>query len=394
MRWTRPRWRRLILGPVLGLTAALGVAGCTPAPASTGAASTALASTGSTSASARSAAPAITPAQARQVFDTYVAATARAARASDGPLALSVVTGVQRAALAATLGSHAIVVPGPKSSNDPGMYSTLTIKPTYGQYSYGTPTFYLPEAAGYPRFFVADVTQTLKDATPLDSVTTTIGGATIPADGPALMLFEQAAATAPWLLGSISQLPSGVSLPRLATDGAGYIPTVSLSDGSLLVRPDFTGALQAAVVDDGPASAAARAVAAGPLTTGMYQGARDHVDGLRAPRGDVYQWELEGSGLPQFALRTAGGGALAFYAMSLNTTVAVPDVISKADPIHSGPPIQVPADLLPLLPAGQPAPLVQLSAGQTLSFAAIDPPTGGKIAVIAIGGGLTSATAS
>ena len=145
MRRTRPRWRRLILGPVLGLTAALGVAGCTPGPASTGPASTGSTSTGSTSAPVRSAAPAITPAQARQVFDAYVTATARAARAGDGSLALSVVTGVQRAVLAATLGSHAILVPGPRSSNDPGMYgSPQSIKPAYDQYSYGAPTFYLP----------------------------------------------------------------------------------------------------------------------------------------------------------------------------------------------------------------------------------------------------------
>ena len=31
------------------------------------------------------------------------------------------------------------------------------------------------------------------------------------------------------------------------------------------------------VVDDGPASAAAKAVADGPLTTGMYQGAVDRA---------------------------------------------------------------------------------------------------------------------
>jgi hypothetical protein len=398
--------RRLILGPVLGLTAALGVAGCTPGhastgPLSTGPLSTGSTSTGSTSASVRSPAAAITRAQAGRVFDAYVTATARAARTSDGPLALSVVTGVQRAVLAATLSSHTVVVPGPESSDDPGMYgSPLIIKPTYAQYSYGTPTFYLPEPAGYPRFFVADVTQALKGTTPRDGATTSVGGATIPADGPALMLFEQAAASAPWLLASVSELPSGVALPELATDSAGYIPTVPLSDASLLAQPDFTGSLQAAVVDDGPASAAARAVAAGPLTTGMYQGARDHVDGLGAPPGDVYQWDLEGSSLPQFALRTSGGGALTFYAMSLDTTVAVPDVINKADPIHSGPPIQVPADLLPLLPVGQPAPLIQLSSSQLLSFAAVDPATGDpasgttKIQVIAIGGGLTSATAA
>jgi hypothetical protein len=82
--------------------------------------------------------------------------------------------------------------------------------------------------------------------------------------------------------------------------------------------------------------------------------------------------------------------------MSLTTTVAVPDVINKADPVHSGPPIPVPADVQMLLPAGRPAPLVQLSAYQTLSFAALDPAASGsaKIQVIAMGGGLTGASAS
>jgi len=218
----------------------------------------------------------------------------------------------------------------------------------------------------------------------------------VPPDGPALMLFEQADARAPWLLASISQLPSGVTLPKLATGSAGFVPTVPLSDASLVAQPDDTGPLQAGVVDDGPASAATRAVSGGPLTTGMYQGAVNHAGGLKAPRGDVYQWELDGSSLPRFALRTAAGGALVFYAMSLNTTVAVPDVINKANPVHSGPPIQVPVDLQMLLPLGRPAPLDQLSASQTLSFAAIDPARAAtaRIQVIAIGGGLTSASAS
>jgi hypothetical protein len=62
-----------------------------------------------------------------------------------------------------------------------------------------------------------------------------------------------------------------------------------------------------------------------------------------------------------------------FYAMTLTTTVAVPDLINKGNPIRSGPPIQVPADLRMLLPAGKRPPLVQLESEQTLSFAAIDP---------------------
>jgi len=388
----RKRWARgnqLIFGPALGLAAALAAAACSSAPTQTP----------GTSAPNRPAAPAITTAQARQVFDHYVATAAKAASPHSASPVLSLVAGVEQAVLTAALGSHSVVING-TSSNARGTFSgsyssTLSIKPDFDVYTYGSPTFYLPESAGYPRFFVASVKRTLQGTKRADSTTAGVGGAQVPLDGPALMLFSQSSAGAPWLLASVSQLPVGVTLPKLATDSAGYTPTVPLADAALLASPDDTGPLQAAVVDDGPASAAAKAVADGPLTTGMYQGAVDHVYGMTAPRGDVYQWELEGSSLPRSALRTADGGALVFYAMSLNVTVAVPDVINKADPVHSGPPIQVPAYLLPFLPQGRPAPLVQLSSDQLLSFVAIDPPAGNaKIQVIAIGGGLTAAAAS
>jgi hypothetical protein len=345
-------------------------------------------------ASARPAAPAISAAQARQVFAAYVAASAKAARLNDGRLALSVVTGVQRSVLAAVIGSHSVTLPAGPSTDANGAYSSsLTITPALGLYSYGPPAFYLPERAGYPRFFVAEAMGTVPGGQPGGGLATP--AAKVTADGPVLMLFEQGGAADPWLLGSVSRLAPGAALPKLATDSAGYVPTVPLSDPALLIRPDYVGPLQAAVVDDGPASAAAKAVADGPLSTGMYASAVDHVGGLSAPRGDIYQWELQGSSLPRFALRTASGGALVFYAMTLNTTVAVPDVINKADPVRPGPVIQVPAAVQILLPTAQPAPRVQLSTGQTLSFAAIDPPSSAaKIQVIAIGGGLTSASAS
>jgi hypothetical protein len=403
-RRPRPRRLRLVLAPVLGLTAALAAAGCTTASSGTASTSTPRASSSGVTAASSGAAPAITQARARQVFDAYVAAAAKAAQASDKPLALSVVTGVQRAVLAAALGSHAVDIPGASSTAADGAsgstsggayYSGLLIALGYPQESYGPPVFYLPQAGGYPRFFAASVTQTAKGTTPGRHPVTVIGGATVPADGTALMLFEQARAGASWLLASTSDLAAGEALPRLAAGSAGYLPVVTPSAAALLAPPDSVGALQAAVVDDGPASAAARAVAAGPLTTGLYAAARDHADGLRAPAGDVYQWELEGSPLPEFALRTADGGALAFYAMSLDETVAVPGEIGKADPVRSGPPIQIPDDLLPLLPPGQQDPLIQLQAQQTLSFAAVDPPSSAsKITVIAVGGGLTFAAAT
>ncbi|HEY0937133.1 MAG TPA: hypothetical protein VGD91_25765 [Trebonia sp.] len=395
-RWQRPGWRGPWSVAALGLAAALAAAGCTSGSGSTagGTGSTAGPGTvlGGTPVMAR---PAVTPAQARRVFDAYRAASARAAKTGDQALALSVVTGVQRAVLAATLGRRTVVTTGTPSSA--AYSSTLTITLNYVPQSYGTPTFYLPEGTGYPRFFAASARGTVPGLPAGVPATIVTGGTAVRADGTALLLFEQARVGAPWLLASSSQLPAGMTLPKLAVDRAGYVPVVS-SSAALLVRPDEVGALQAAVVDDGPASTAARAVSAGPLTTGLYTGARHPVDGLRAPAGDVYQWELAGSALlPGFALRTADGGALTFYAMSLDMTVAVPDEISKTDPVRSGPPIPIPDSLLPLLPPGQAAPLIQLSAGQTLSFAAVDPPAGGpagKVQVIAMGGGLTSASAT
>ncbi len=392
----RPRWRPLSSAPAFALAAALATvlptAACTSAGSGTSATAGAPGTASPGTASPGTASPAITADRARQVFDRYVATAAKAVSPRLASPLLSLVTGVEQAVLTATLASHGVVVNGTSPDAQGAYSSSLSVQPGLAVYTYGAPTFYLPAAAGYPRFFVASVNRALRGT---DSSATGVGGAQVPLHGPALMLFEQADARAPWLLASISQLPSGVTPPRLAAGSAGSVPTVPLSDASLVAQPDDAGPLQAGVVDDGPASAATRAVADGPLTTGMYQGAVNHAGGLRAPRGDVYQWELDGSSLPQFALRTAAGGALVFYAMSLNTTVAVPDVINKANPVHSGLPIQVPVDVQMLLPLGRPAPLVQLSASQTLSFAAVDPASGNaKIQVIAIGGGLTSASAS
>jgi len=382
---TRPAGLRLAYPMALALTAALAVAGCASAPADTTASS-----------ANTSSAPALTQATALQAFDAYVGTSNQAAATDDGKLALSVVTGAQQSLVSATLKSDA----ASSVSGDTSAYSSaLSIFPALVQYTYGAPTFYLPEPSGYPRFFLADVTRALvlKSARPGGTdATTSVGGARVPADGPVLMVFEQSAAAGPWQLASIAQFPSGATLPSLAADKNGYVPQVPLTSTDLLAQPYATGPLQAAVVDDGPASAAARAVAAGPLTTGLYQAARDRADNdLKVPAGDVYQWSMEGTPYPAFALRTADGGALVLYAMYLNSTVAVPGYFDDASPIQPGTPIKVPQDLLPLLPSGQPSPRVKLAAQTLFSFAAIDPPaTSPKITVLAIGGGLNYATAS
>ena len=376
-RLTRLRWSRLALGTALVLVVAATAGGCTSSPPAT------------TSSSAGPPAPALTTAQAREIFDAYIDANVKAARTNDSALALSVVTGVQHSILAAMVNHPESFCSTPSSSGEGCFYG----KPDFDQYAYGTPAIYLPEPAGYPRFFVAGVAQTVKGTAPADGTATQVAGAAVPVDGDVLMVFEQASATAPWQLASTSRLASGMALPRLATDGNGYVPQVPLTATTLFALPAVTGPLQAAVVDDGPASAAAKAVATGPLTTGMYQGVSEH--GLTAPPGDLYQWYLEGAPYPTFALRTASGGALVLYTMYLNSTVSRLGAISKTSSAQPGGPIEVPANFLPLLPKTKSAPRKSLETQQLLSFAAIDPPAGAaKVTVIAIGGGPNYATAS
>lgn len=341
-------------------------AGCSSAPAnSTGA---------STSGAAGGSAPAVTTTQARQAFASYVQVADRAAVGHDESLVSSVVTDVEKTTVGAQF-AHGIVA----------------------SYAYGSPVFYLPQPHGYPRWFVASVRRSLvgqpaASGSPGNPDGT--AGVTLAAMGQVLMVFEQNGATSPWLLASTSQLPPGEAVPPLAVNSAGYVATMPLSSGALLARPDVAGPLQAAVVDDGPASPAAREVAAGSLTTGIYTAARSSVTGLTAPRGDLYWWQLEGANARMFALRTAGGGALVFYAMTLSSAVEVPAELNKGV-VSQGPLITVPGYLQSMLPPGKTMPRERLTTQQLLSFAAVDPPAGGgKIQVIAMGGGLSYVSAS
>ena len=103
-------------------------------------------------------------------------------------------------------------------------------------------------------------------------------GVQLPARGQVLMLFERAAEGDAWQLASASLLAPGVVLPELATDSRGHVLVVPLATAAAAwPAPTSPGPLQAAVVDDGPASAAAKVVASGPLTTGIYQHDADHA---------------------------------------------------------------------------------------------------------------------
>jgi hypothetical protein len=361
------RGTRLLAGAVLVMTAALGAAGCTSTPATTA-----------------SAGPTVSATEARQVYSAYVSAADRAAVTGNTSLSLSRVTGVQKATVEAQLKA---------AQSGTGELA---------RYRYGAPTFYLPQPDGYPSWFVASVDRTLVSQPGVPGAPGSANGtAGVPlaVSGRVLMLFEQGSANSPWLLASTSQLPPGSSVPPLATNSAGYVATVSLTSGTQLASPQLAGPLQAAVVDDGPSSPAAKVVAAGNLTTGLYTAAHDSLTGLTAPRGDVYLWELEGSHYITRALRTADGGALVFYSMYLDSTVEVPAILNKGV-VTAGPPITVPGYLDFLLPSGKPAPRLRVDMQQLLSFTAVDPSAGRgeigteKITVIAMGGGLDYADAS
>ena len=394
---------RLASGLALMAAAALGMAGCTSGASST-VASTHQASPGGSSS------PALTLTQARAAYRAYIVTSDRASAIGNRSLALSVVNGVQAAFVDTQF----------------NVARATHAKPPFPRYSYGTPTFFLPEAApaGDPQYFVVSADRAPVAATG-PATTSAAGGATaapgggpspdraagvaLPAQGHVLMLFEQPAKGAQWRLASTSQLAPGQSVPKLAIDTNGYVLTESMSapDASQLVRPALAGPLQAAVVDDGPASAASRVVASGPLTTGMYEMARASARGVSAPPGDAYQWMLEGSNYAHLALRTADGGALVLYAMYLNTLVQTPSVVAQADPLVPGAPITIPDYLKALMPGGHGPARNRLLAEDVLSFAAVDPPApaqgaqetvspgtaAAKIQVIAIGGGVRYASA-
>jgi hypothetical protein len=238
------------------------------------------------------------------------------------------------------------------------------------RYRYGQPVFYVPALAGYPEWFMV--------AVPKAAVVNGRPGAAVNT----LMVFRRYDKKLPWTLAGSAELNQ--SLPAIARDKDGYAINLRTTEPGLLLRPDVLGATQAAVVDDGPASPAATVIGSGPLTTGLY--AAQNAQGSTATaRGQLYQWLLQGSDFPQVELRTADGGALVMYSMTLNTTTEYPGLVS-------GSPIPVPANFVPLLGAPTEIGYHEVLADWTFEYAAVDPPStaqNAKVQIIGAGGGPT-----
>ncbi len=224
------------------------------------------------------------------------------------------------------------------------------VSPALVQYTYGTPDVLPARALRLPALLPGRRHPGARGQRGRGkAATTSVGGAQVPVDGPALMVFEQSAAAGPWQLASVAQFPSGTTLPRLSTDKNGYIPQVPLTSTDLLAQPYATGPLQAAVVDDGPGQRRGQGGGGGPAdhrpVPGSARPRRQSTSRSRPATSTSGRWRARP--YPAFALRTADGGALVLYAMYLNSTVAVPGYFNDASPIQPGAPDQDPAGPAP-----------------------------------------------
>ena len=331
-----PRALLAILGPLVALGLLLSVQGC------------------STPASAGTSVTGPTPASALGVFNSFVTAEKVALANHNELLALSLLTGSQYSITGATYAAASHPVIGPV---------------------YGHPTLYVPKLTTYPQWFMATVPER---AAPGDPVRT------------ALLVFDRLDAETTWALSGSVLLNPGAPALKVAVDSSGYATALATSDGALKLRPDVVGAMHAAVADDGPSSAAASVVQAGPQTTGLYQ-SNAAIARQAAAQNTTYTWELEGTSYPFFALRTAGGGALVFYTMTL-ATLTVPTHLPPAHSKTQLPGIPVPAALRSLVPATHRPFPHGLTVNSTLSYLALDPPAtaqAGTLQVIGTGGAPT-----
>ncbi|HEY1671459.1 MAG TPA: hypothetical protein VGG50_01990 [Streptosporangiaceae bacterium] len=289
-----------------------------------------------------------TPAKALEVFNAYVTAERVATANQDQSLATEITSSAQYSQVSVNYAVAAVT----------GQAMT---SPTYGK-----PTLYVPKLTTYPQWFMA---------------TAPVSGKGQPA-GTALMVFDRLDATTNWVLENSVLLDKDAPALNVAIKD-GYATALRTTETGLRFRPDEVGAMQASVVDEGPHSPAGSVVAAGPLTTGIYQASQAMAVKARA-QGNYYSWELEGSSYPFFALSTTDGGAIVVYTMGFNTQT----LPAKWSPKRTLP---VPDGFKPLLPADQGPITKLLDADSTFQYLAIDPPPvskgGGKLQVIGSYGG-------
>lgn len=195
------------------------------------------------------------------------------------------------------------------------------------------------------------------------------------ASGRDLLLFTRTAAGKPFTLAYAIGLDSRTAMPRVS-EGADAVPP---SDDRLAVRPDALGTMHANIEQYGPATPAAGSFEPSVWTTGAHTTVRDDSRTARTS-GYAYRRSYHDSGYPVYALRTASGGALVWYAVSDELAV------TKTDPSIARAPLKLTKSLAGVV--GVRRVRRQFQAVSVRQYVAYVPPRGrGKVRVLASAGG-------
>jgi hypothetical protein len=258
----------------------------------------------------------------------------------------------------------AAIETGSSYAIDAGLYQMQQGTAPYPAFGPAQATYYIPggEPDGGPRWFVVQVANAF-DSNPKKITSTEY------------LLFTQSAPGGPWQDAAEPYLLSGASAPRIAVGADGLADAVSPDAASVAVQPAELAAATAAAAD-GTAAGAGQAAITAPGNLADV-GDQKFWQG-KLPDGTVTDTHTPATGTAgeEFALQTADGGALVFYADAAQLTIT--------------PPAGVP---LSLAVPGFYSPDQALSqAGLTYleQFAAYDPPAGGAApTVIADYSGIT-----
>jgi hypothetical protein len=276
----------------------------------------------------------VTLAQAKEALAAYTAANNTANAQRSAPELATVETGA----------SYAI---------DAGTYLSGQGTPPFPAFAPAQAAFYIPrgESATGPRWFAVQVANAFT-AQP-QNVTSR-----------EYLVFTQQAPGGPWLQTAEPYLLPGAGAPQVAVGADGLATAVSPGDASLAVAPGRLPAATAAAIDRTAAGPAQPAIAAPGHLADVSD---EHLWQQKLPGDKVTDTHAPATGADgqEFALKTAGGGALVFYADAAQLTLTAP----AGQTLHFTIPGFYPA-------AGPPLPAETVTYLD--QFAAYDPPAGGE----------------
>jgi hypothetical protein len=237
------------------------------------------------------AAPLLTKSQAQEVLGKYETTNNQANKALDDKLLASAETGAQL-------------------DMDSAAYKLRRAsKQKFTEFTYAKPVFFIPRLSSYPRWFAV-------------SAASREAGSRSDGDRQSVyrqqhaLLFMQDKSGAPWRLAA-DPFPTGKPIGGVSLDKDGYATAVKPDDAQLALPPSKVGAAHAALLTGGPKDPGATGIATGPHTTQAYQ-ALKQATGQFARLGVGLTSQFAPSTAPVYALRTADGGALAWYVLKQN----------------------------------------------------------------------------